>query len=295
MSLIGAPRRRLRPIVIAVAVVFAAVAVWRLPVGEGAARLGEWMRGAGAIGAIAYLGLYAIGGAVAAPHWLLSGLAGFAYGALGGLGLAWPGMLLGSSAGFALGRGVARRTGVAGGRLAKDPTATTSVTATPAATAARSMQARGSDRMPRWHRIDRALARRGLLIVLLLRLAPLAPQNFMHHLFGATGVRPRDFLVGTALGMLPATAAHAWAGSLVRSAAELLRRDGASSAGARWPMIAGGLALTALAMWLAGRVVGRAIDRATAEEPGPGPGPGDGAAATVVSDDAAGDDRASER
>jgi len=62
----------------------------------------------------------------------------------------------------------------------------------------------GGDRL---NRLNRRLGRSGLLAVATVRILPLAPFTVVNLAAGASHVRLRDFLLGTALGMLPGIAA----------------------------------------------------------------------------------------
>jgi phospholipase D1/2 len=53
------------------------------------------------------------------------------------------------------------------------------------------------------NRLNRRLGRRGLLAVVTVRILPLAPFTVVNLAAGASHIRLRDFLLGTALGMLP--------------------------------------------------------------------------------------------
>lgn len=54
--------------------------------------------------------------------------------------------------------------------------------------------------------LSQRLGRRGVLATALLRVVPVAPFMVMNLVAGATHVRARDFVIGTALGILPGTA-----------------------------------------------------------------------------------------
>ncbi|WP_246669035.1 VTT domain-containing protein [Ancylobacter sp. TS-1] len=56
---------------------------------------------------------------------------------------------------------------------------------------------------PRINRIRRGLAARGVLTVATMRMVPAAPFTFVNLVAGAAGLRLLDFVVGTALGLLP--------------------------------------------------------------------------------------------
>lgn len=53
------------------------------------------------------------------------------------------------------------------------------------------------------NRVQRALSRHGIMAILLLRLMPVASFSVINLVAGASGVRFRDFAIGTALGMAP--------------------------------------------------------------------------------------------
>jgi uncharacterized membrane protein YdjX (TVP38/TMEM64 family) len=61
--------------------------------------------------------------------------------------------------------------------------------------------------------IDEWLGRRGLLAVLYVRLFPLFPFNALNYAAGVTGLRLRDYVLGTAIGIIPGTFAYAALGS----------------------------------------------------------------------------------
>ncbi|GAA2391778.1 hypothetical protein Cme02nite_13050 [Catellatospora methionotrophica] len=62
-------------------------------------------------------------------------------------------------------------------------------------------------------RLDRWLARRGLLAVIVVRLQPIAPFGLVGYAYGTTSVRFRHYLLGTALGGLPSSFSYATIGA----------------------------------------------------------------------------------
>ncbi len=110
----------------------------------------------------------------AVPLMFLTLVALAAYGPLAGLGCAVTGALLGAAAsygiGMFLGREVVER--LAGARI---------------------------------NALSRRLAQRGVLAVIAVRLVPVAPFAVINMVAGASHIRLRDLLLGTAIGMLPAT------------------------------------------------------------------------------------------
>ncbi|MBI4544580.1 MAG: TVP38/TMEM64 family protein [Gemmatimonadetes bacterium] len=58
--------------------------------------------------------------------------------------------------------------------------------------------------------LDRAAGRHGFRAILLLRLVPLVPFNALNYGAGLSGVRFRDYVLGSAVGMLPGTFAYTY-------------------------------------------------------------------------------------
>lgn len=77
----------------------------------------------------------------------------------------------------------------------------------------------------RFAAIDRAVARAGFKITLLLRLSPLVPYGLLNYALGATSVRARDYALATAIGMLPGTVLYVYLGSLITTATALGRSE----------------------------------------------------------------------
>jgi uncharacterized membrane protein YdjX (TVP38/TMEM64 family) len=56
---------------------------------------------------------------------------------------------------------------------------------------------------PRIERVRRRLAKQGILSIMILRMVPVAPFTLVNLLAGASDIRFRDYLIGTALGLAP--------------------------------------------------------------------------------------------
>lgn len=67
----------------------------------------------------------------------------------------------------------------------------------------------------RLHRLDRWLARRGVLAVVVTRLLPLSPFGLVGYAYGTTTVRVRHYLLGTFVGALPSSVSYATLGAAV--------------------------------------------------------------------------------
>jgi uncharacterized membrane protein YdjX (TVP38/TMEM64 family) len=216
--------------VTAATAVVAAIAL--LPVGEWIPRLVEWIEGAGLVGTVAYAVTYVVATVLLLPASLLTLGAGFAYGPLAGTLLVSPVSVTAATIAFLLGRTVAR--GWIAARVVRDP---------------------------RFAAVDAAIEREGLKIVILLRLSPVLPFGLLNYALGLTRVRLRDYVLGSFVGMLPATFLYVYLGSLVTTAASL--GSSAATAGTGQQMIYwSGLAATVLVTVFVTRLARRALSTA---------------------------------
>lgn len=216
-------------------------AIWAAVQGAVVA-LAEQLRDGGAEGVLLYVGGYVLASLLALPLWLTSGIAGYAWGFARGLVTALPALTLGATCAFLVGRVLgATRLGAA----MKD--------------------------RPLFRQVDLVVRRDGLRITAMLRASPVMPQNFLPFFLGATPLRVRDFSLATALGLLPMTCLHVYAGSLLHSASELF----AEGRGLRDPgtlaKLTLGLAVTAVMMTLVVRRSRALLAQAYAEADGSNP------------------------
>lgn len=115
---------------------------------------------------------YVIGGLLMVPVTLLIAVTGIVFGAMPGAFYAMAGSLLSAAAGYGVGAWAGRdavRLWM-GGRI---------------------------------NRLSRRLAKRGILAITIVRIFPLAPFSILNIVAGASTIRLRDFLIGTALGLTP--------------------------------------------------------------------------------------------
>lgn len=163
--------RWIRPALLVVLVLVAVVVALRVgvpPVED----VRAWVADAGWAGPVAYAALYAGLSLTPVPATVLSIVAGVLFGVPVGIPVMAAGALTGAVAGFALARYLGRDTvaGLSGERLA---------------------------------RLDALLRRRGLLAMITIRLLPIVPFAILNMGCGLTAVRARDYVLGTALGILP--------------------------------------------------------------------------------------------
>lgn len=137
----------------------------------------DWAAGLGAGGAVLFVLGYAALTLTPVPKNLLTIAAGLVWGFWLALALVYVGALLGAAASFVIGRLLGREAveRLTGARVA---------------------------------RLDAALAHRGLLAVLGARLVPIIPFTLINYGAGLTAVRRRDYALGTAIGIIPGSAAY---------------------------------------------------------------------------------------
>lgn len=131
----------------------------------------------GAAGPVLYAALYAVLTLTPAPATVLSIGAGLLFGLPGGIAVVLVGALISAAGAFGLSRTLGRG----------------------------AVERVDSDRL---RRLDALFRRRGLLAVIGVRLVPLLPFNVLNYACGLTAVRLRDYLAGTAIGILPGATAY---------------------------------------------------------------------------------------
>lgn len=97
---------------------------------------------------------------------------------------------------------------------------------------------------PRMNRLTKRIARQGILAMIVIRMLPIAPFTVVNVVAGISPIRLRDYLIGTALGMLPGIVITI---TFVHHLAEAVRRP---SVGTVSILIAVGVLLLTLAVGL---------------------------------------------
>jgi phospholipase D1/2 len=121
---------------------------------------------------LAVLGAYVIGGLIMIPVTLLIGATAIVFTPAWGIVYALSGCLLNALTAYLIGSRLGRQTvrKLAGHRL---------------------------------NRLSRQIAKRGILTVAIIRNIPVAPFTIVNMIAGASHIKVKDFMIGTALGMLP--------------------------------------------------------------------------------------------
>lgn len=181
----------------------------------------ERSRALGPFGVALYAVGYVLSTVLLLPGSVLTLGAGYAWGPVWGVAVVSPTSVAAATASFLLGRTLAR---------------------------AQVERRLGSD--ARLEAIDRALGAHGLKLVVLLRLSPVLPFNLLNYGLSLTRVRLRDYVLGSALGMFPATVLFVYLGSLMSSASELLGGRPAGTVGSSVLAWGGLLATVGLVAWV---------------------------------------------
>ncbi len=179
-----------------------------LPVMEWMETFRLWAKSFGLAGIFIYGAVFALISIVLLPVLPLTLLAGFTFGVLGGLTAIMFGIGLSAAFCFLFARYAARET-----------------------------VARQMENYPRFHAMDRAIAKEGWKIVGLLRMCPV-PFGITNYLYGLTAIPFGSYMGATLIGMIPGNLMFVYLGALGKRTAE----------GPRDPLeyVVGGLAVAAL-------------------------------------------------
>ena len=189
----------------------------------------DTMRAGGPLGFGVYLAVVAVAGALAMPVWIPGVIAAYAFGPVLGSAVAFVGMLVGASSSFVVGRRFLQA--VIARRFGQDNN---------------------------WRKVEIALKKAGIRIVVLLRASPMVPQNVLGFALSATSISYRTYLAGM-LGALPSLAMHIYVGSAARNIDELLA--GKSN---RALLVAGFIA-SAVALFVIAKVATKVLKEAVSE------------------------------
>ncbi len=234
----SAPRRKRAGygrIAILVGVPLFFVTLWLLfPVQEWLTATMAWMERQGPMAGVYYVLFYIVAVVTLVPDVVVNASAGVLWGVALGTVLATIGRTLGAGVTFVLVRKLMHRW--LARKMAEDA---------------------------QFAAIERAIARRGFRITLLLRLCPLVPVNLGNFGLGLTKVSLPAYLAGTAIGLLPRTMVVAYFGAGGRTIASVA--NGGPGPETLPPLLFwGGLAFTIVATVLVTHQARRALNEALA-------------------------------
>lgn len=225
-----------RPVLLLALIACALAASTFFDVGSQLERAQGWIATLGPWGPAAFILLYATLTVAAVPGSILTLTAGALFGLAYGVAYTFVGAVLGSCGAFLTSRYLARDW--VRRRLAVNP---------------------------RFARMDAALEREGLKVMVLLRLSPVFPYNFLNFALGLSGVRFRDYLLAC-FAMLPGTLLFVYygfaAGSIAKAAGEATPERGAEY----YVFLGVGLAATVAVTALITRIARKALGDSTDED-----------------------------
>jgi uncharacterized membrane protein YdjX (TVP38/TMEM64 family) len=184
--------RYLKPMVGVLFVLVVAIGLWVLPVKQYLVAVLEWTQSLGAWGPIFVTVFYVFAAVFFLPGSVLTLGAGFLFGLQVGFLAAWLGATGGACAAFLVGRTMARDW--IAGKVAQNS---------------------------KFAAVDEAVGKEGFKIVLLLRLSPVFPFNFLNYALGLTRVSFKHYALASAIGMLPGGFMYTYFGSAARSLADV--------------------------------------------------------------------------
>jgi uncharacterized membrane protein YdjX (TVP38/TMEM64 family) len=167
-----------------VVLVVAATVVGLRSDGIGVEALQEAFADLGLLGPLLFAAVYAVAAALLVPASPFTLAAGLLFGPVLGSATALVGATVGATGAFLLGRGLGRE----------------------------AVERFGGRRLAA---LDRHLATRGFVSLLLIRLVPLFPFNLVNVGSGVTGLRLGEYVLATAVGIVPGTIAYAALGGTI--------------------------------------------------------------------------------
>lgn len=172
---------RLRLLALVLALALASGLVWLL-LGGDIDTVQETVASTGPWGPVVYVVLHVLLTLVPVSKNLLAGVAGALFGLAGGIALSWVASMVSALVGFLVAR-----------RLGREAVA----------------QMTG----PRITKVEDVLRQQGFIAVVVARLTPVLPFTIVNYGAGVSAISRRDFVLGTAVGVLPGTVGYAALGA----------------------------------------------------------------------------------
>ncbi len=216
-----------RALILLLSLALLVIAVWLLPARDWLVQSIDWAHAHPRIAWAGFILAYVLAAVFMVPGSILTLAAGVLFGVALGVALVSLASTLGACCAFLVGRFLARDW--VESRL---------------------------ETMPRFRALDRAVARKGWLIVLLARLSVVIPYNLLNYALGLTNVRFGAYLSGTLVGMLPAIFLYVYLGSVAGSLASL---DQTGAPMIPQSLFIAGLIVTAVLIFVIARLTARAL------------------------------------
>lgn len=151
----------------------------------------NWIQARAFWGAVVFVGIYVLATVLFLPASLLTLGAGFIF-KLWGIIPVWIGATIGLTISFLLGRTIMRK-----------------------------WVEKSVEKYPKFKAVDAAIAEKGWIIVLLVRLSPVIPFNLLNYGLALTSVKFWQYFLASAGGIIPGTALYIYIGSLAGDLSEI--------------------------------------------------------------------------
>jgi uncharacterized membrane protein YdjX (TVP38/TMEM64 family) len=184
-----------------------------LPIGKVVVKLDQILDRLGPFAIVVFVLAYIINAVALGPAWLFALAAGLAFGLVRGGLIVWFSATIAAGIAFLIARYLARH------RVEKF--------------------ARKNEK---FEAVDRAIAKSGWKVALMLRISPLLPYTIANYLYGLTAIRFWPYMFATAIGIVPMVAVYVSIGAAGREAA--LARAGGHQSKTEWIVLGVGLLLT---------------------------------------------------
>lgn len=224
--------------VFALAVLLAALYVYRSELLALLASVSQWVDSMGEWAPLLYVALFAVAVPLFIPTTPLILAAGMLFDFWPGILLAYLGNTLGGWASFALGR-----------------------------TALQQQVRRLANKHRGFEALDKAVHKEGVKTAILIRMSPLLPGPLLNYALGITRLRLRDYLLAS-IGTLPVLIAFTFVGSTLGQFAQLGEADTMSDLSSRsMPLMLAGVVATVAASVLLARRAAKILEKQGQSEP----------------------------
>ena len=196
-----------------VTIAFPFLVILLLPVGKVVAKLDDILDRLGPWAIVAFIVAYILDAVVLGPAWLFALAAGLAFGLVRGGVIVWFSATIAAGAAFLIARYLARH------RVEQF-----------------------AKKNEKFEAVDRAIAKSGWKVALMLRISPLFPYTIANYLYGLTAIRFWPYMFATAVGIVPMVAVYVSIGAAGREAA--LAAAGGHQSKTEWIVLGVGLLVT---------------------------------------------------
>lgn len=212
------------------------VAAFFLPVAEWLQVAVRWIQDNPGISWLVFIVLYVLATVLLFPAVLLTLAAGAIFGVIKGSVLVSVASVSGAALAFVVGRTIARE-----------------------------QAQKFVKRMPKFTALDKAIEKKGFLVVLLTRSSPIFPFVLQNYAYSLTSIKFRHYILASWLGMLPGTVMYVYFGSVAKNLAAIFSGDIEAGSAGKVLFFVGLIATVAVTI-LVTRVASKALQQQLEDE-----------------------------